>query len=76
MLRANTLYDPFAVEISESAYFSEGLGIDITINGARYLQAGYVETDTSTFDTSIHGLTAGSSTPSTKGACKRYVRIT
>ena len=77
MLKSNSLYDPYGVEVSQSVYLSEGLGVDVTINGARYLQAGYIETDTNNYDVTVHqGTHAGSSTPSSKGACKRYVRIT
>lgn len=71
------LLDDAGTAIGESLYLSEGLGVDITILGRRYLQAGYIETDSGTYDTNAHqGAHAGSSTPSSKGACKRYVRIT
>lgn len=76
-VKASALLDDAGTAVSESLYLSEGLGIDITINGRRYLQAGYIETDTGTYDTNAHqGTHAGSSTASSKGACKRYVRIT
>lgn len=71
------LLDDAGTAIGESLYLSEGLGIDITILGRRYLQAGFIETDTGTYDTNAHqGAHAGSSIPSSQGACKRYVRIT
>ena len=76
-IKASALLDDAGTAVSESLYLSEGLGIDITINGRRYLQAGYIETDSGTYDTNAHqGTHAGSSTSSSKGACKRYVRIT
>ena len=76
-INSKALVDTAGTEIGESLYLSEGLGIDITISGRRYLQAGFIETDSSTYDTNIHqGSHAGSATASSKGACKRYVRIT
>jgi len=66
MLSANTLYDPFGVEVSQSVYLSEGLGIDLTINGARYLQAGYVETDYENLDPNAHRGATGIITQSSK----------
>lgn len=77
MINSSAILEDVATDIGQSLYMSEGLGIDITINGRRYLQAGYIETDTATYNTAAHqGAHAGSSTPSVKGACKRYVRIT
>jgi len=76
-IKASALLDDAGTAVSESLYLSEGLGIDVTINGRRYLQAGYIETDTNNYDVNAHqGAHAGSSIASTKGACKRYVRIT
>ena len=76
-INSSVLLEDVATDIGQSLYLSEGFGIDITINGRRYLQAGYIETDTGTYDTNVHqGTHAGSSTASSKGACKRYVRIT
>ena len=76
-IRASALLDDAGTAVGESAYLSEGLDVDVIINGRRYLQAGYIETDAGTYDTNAHqGTHAGSSTPSSKGACKRYVRIT
>jgi len=65
-----------APAIGQSEYFSEGLGLDINIGGNRWLQAGYTETNTSLYDTTIFpGGFAGSTIPSSRGSCKRYVRI-
>lgn len=76
-INSSAILEDVATDIGQSLYMSEGLGVDITINGRRYLQAGHIETDTNTYNTAVHqGAHAGSSTPSTKGACKRYVRIT
>lgn len=76
-IRSSALLDDAGVAISQSVYLSEGFPPDITINGRRYLKAGFIETDSGTYDTNIHqGAHAGSSTPSIKGACARYVRIT
>lgn len=76
-INSSVILEDVATDIGQSLYMSEGLGEDVTINGRRYLQAGFIETNTNNYDTSVHqGAHAGSSTPSTKGACKRYVRIT
>lgn len=76
-INASALLEDVATDIGQSLYLSEGLGVDITINGRRYLQAGYIEVDTNAYNTDVHqGAHAGSSAPSIKGACKRYVRIT
>ena len=71
------LLDGDSTEISESLYLPSSLDIDIIINKRRFLRAGFIETDTGTYDTNIHqGAHAGSSTPSEKGSTSRYVRIT
>ena len=76
-INSSVLLEDVATDVGQSLYLSEGLGVDIVINGRRYLQAGFIETDTGTYDTTVHqGAHAGSATPSTKGACERYVRIT
>lgn len=76
-INSSVLLEDVATDIGQSLYLSEGFAADVTINGRRYLQAGFIETDTNKYDTAVHqGAHAGSSTPSTKGACKRYVRIT
>lgn len=42
-----------AVPIGSTVYFAEGVPADVTINGARYLLSGTVETNTANFNTSI-----------------------
>lgn len=76
-LSASLLLDNDATEISASVYLPDGLEIDFTFNSRRFLKAGFIETDTGTYDTAIHqGSHAGSSTPSVQGDLVRYVRIT
>ena len=75
-VRQSILLRGISVPIAESVYLAEGTEVDTTIKGRRYLRAGFQETNTSLFDTSIFtGGVAGSLTASEKGACKRYVRI-
>lgn len=74
---ARALLEDVATDLGQSLYLSPSIGVDILINGRRYLQAGFIETDTGQFDTTAHqGSHAGSSTPSTQGGAIRYVRIT
>lgn len=64
------------IPIAESVFLSEGLGEDIVIRGMRLLLGGLQETDNSKFDQSIFGVVAaGSLVAETKGACRKYVRI-
>lgn len=76
-INTKDLLDNDGTEISASLFLPKELEIDITINERRYLRAGFIETDTGTYDTSLHqGAHAGSATPSSEGGTVRYVRIT
>jgi len=52
MLRTSSLAGG-GPSIAQAVFLEDTQPIDVTIYGRRYLQSGYVETDTTTFDTSI-----------------------
>lgn len=41
------------VELAQAVFLTEGLNPDITINGSRFLQSGFIETDDTLFDTNV-----------------------
>lgn len=76
-IKQSALLDDSGAAVGQMIFLQGGLAVDITINGRRYLQTGFIETDTNTYDTNAHqGAFAGSATRTTQGGAVGYVRIT